>query len=72
MEEEKLLHHEPGTKKPCGICKWLQVDPTNPGAGQCTVNRTKMGAIWKRWVRDISNRTCGKFEEGKLGFRDSV
>jgi benzylsuccinate synthase len=69
---ESLLHREEGTKKPCLKCKWNTQDPTNPDRGQCTVNRYAMGGIWKRWVRDIHNMTCSKFEEGKLSFRDHV
>jgi len=66
------LHHEDGTSKPCKNCKWQQIDPTNPEQGQCSVNRTAMGSIWKRWIRDVANMTCSRFEEGKLSFRDMV
>ncbi|MDR3554494.1 MAG: benzylsuccinate synthase beta subunit family protein [Syntrophobacteraceae bacterium] len=69
---ESLLHHETGTSKPCKSCKWQVPDPTNPDQGQCTVNRTKMGSVWKRWVRDAQNMTCTKHEVGKLSFRDHV
>lgn len=67
-----MLHIEEGTKNPCRACKWETPDPTNPAQGQCTVFRTEMGAVWKRWVRDASNMTCGKYAEGELSFRDHV
>ncbi len=66
------LHHAANTNKPCLSCKWQIADPTNPLQGQCTVNRTAMGSVWKRWVRDVKNMTCGKHEEGKLSFREHV
>lgn len=69
---ESQLHAEEGTSKPCTKCKWHTADPTNPFQGQCTVNRTVMGSVWKRWVRDSQNMTCSKYEEGKLSFRDHV
>jgi len=69
---DSLLHMAKDTKKPCRICKWQIADPTNPDQGQCTVNRTTMGSIWKRWIRDVHNMTCSKHEEGKLSFRDHV
>jgi benzylsuccinate synthase len=66
------LHLEQGTTKPCIKCKWQTPDPTNPLNGQCTVNRTNMGSVWKRWVHDSANMTCSKSEEGVLSFRDHV
>lgn len=69
---ETLLHLDKGTSKPCTKCKWHTPDPTNPANGQCTVNRTTMGSVWKRWIHDNSNMTCGKYEEGVLSFRDHV
>jgi benzylsuccinate synthase len=66
------LHLEMGTANPCRSCKWQIADPTNPDQGQCTVNRTTMGSVWKRWVRDVDNMTCSRHEEGKLSFRDHV
>jgi len=66
------MRFEKGTKKPCRTCKWHIPDPTNPEQGQCTVGRTEMGAVWKRWIRDVFNMTCGKHEEGKLSFREHV
>ena len=66
------LHHEEGTTKPCKSCKWQTPDPTNPANGQCTVNRTEAGAVWKRWIRDVDNMTCSRHEEGKLSFREHV
>lgn len=67
-----MMHEETGTGKPCITCKWQIADPTNPVKGQCTVNRTQMGGVWKRWVSDVYNKTCGKHEEGKLSFREHV
>lgn len=69
---EGQLHSIEGTKKPCRSCKWEIEDPTNPAQGQCTVNRTTMGSIWKRWVRDSANMTCSHHEEGVLSFREHV
>jgi benzylsuccinate synthase len=69
---ETLLHLAEGTKTPCRACKWQIADPTNPDQGQCTVNRTAMGSIWKRWIRDVHNMTCSKHQEGKLSFREHV
>jgi benzylsuccinate synthase len=66
------LHEAAGTATPCRTCKWQTPDPTNPAQGQCTVNRTRMGAVWKRWIRDVDNMTCDRHEEGKLSFRDHV
>ena len=66
------LHVEKGTKKPCRSCKWEIADPTNPDQGQCTVNRTSAGSVWKRWVRDVHNMTCSHHEEGELSFREHV
>ncbi|WP_162148658.1 benzylsuccinate synthase beta subunit family protein [Desulfuromonas sp. TF] len=68
----KMMHEEIGTKKPCRSCKWQIADPTNPLRGQCTVNRTPMGGVWKRWVTDVNNMTCGSHEVGKLSFREHV
>ena len=65
-------HIEQGTSKPCRICKWQTPDPTDPVRGQCTVNRHANGGVWKRWLRDAVNMTCGRHEEGKLSFRDHV
>lgn len=74
--EEKIpaniMHEEIGTKKPCSSCKWQIADPTNPLRGQCTVNRNAMGGVWKRWISNVSDTTCGKHEEGKLSFREHV
>ena len=67
-----LMHEEIGTSKPCITCKWQTLDPTNPRRGQCTVNRNQMGGVWKRWIKDVNNMTCGKHEEGKLSFREHV
>ena len=72
MVVESQLHREEKTKKPCRTCKWEIADPTNPLQGQCTVNRTEAGAVWKRWVRDVYNMTCSRHEEGRLSFRDHV
>jgi benzylsuccinate synthase len=72
MVIESQLHQEEGTKKPCKTCKWEISDPTNPRQGQCTVNRTRAGSIWKRWIRDVYNMTCSKHEEGELSFREHV
>ena len=69
---ESQLHMEKGTKKPCRTCKWEIADPTNPDQGQCTVNRTGAGAVWKRQVRDSYNMTCSRHEEGTLSFREHV
>ncbi|MGW8156912.1 MAG: benzylsuccinate synthase beta subunit family protein [Desulfoprunum sp.] len=69
---DSQLHLAEGTVKPCVKCKWHISDPTNPARGQCTVNRTQMGSIWKRWIRDVLNMTCSKHEEGKLSFREHV
>jgi len=68
----KQLHEAPGTANPCKTCKWQVPDPTNPLQGQCTVNRTEMGAVWKRWIRDIHNMTCSRHQQGRLSFRDHV
>lgn len=67
-----MMHEEQGTSAPCSTCKWQIADPTNPVRGQCTVNRTPMGGIWKRWIPDVYNTTCGRHEEGKLSFREHV
>ena len=67
-----MMHEEKGTANPCIACKWQIADPTNPVKGQCTVNRTAMGGVWKRWVADVYNTTCGKHVEGKLSFREHV
>jgi len=72
MVVETQLHREENTSKPCRGCKWEIADPTNPHQGQCTVNRTEAGAVWKRWVRDVYNMTCNRHEEGQLSFRDHV
>ena len=69
---KSLMYRENDTSKPCRTCKWETPDPTNPKQGQCTVNRTAAGAVWKRWVRDSENMTCSKHEEGRLSFRDHV
>lgn len=69
---ESQLHLEKDTKKSCRSCKWEIADPTNPDQGQCTVNRTGAGAVWKRWVRDVYNMTCSRHEEGTLSFREHV
>ena len=69
---ENQLHIEKKTKTPCRECKWEVADPTNPDQGQCTVNRTEAGAVWKRWIRDVSNMTCSRHEKGQLSFRDHV
>ena len=69
---ERQIHREEATKKPCKTCKWEIADPTNPDMGQCTVNRTGAGAVWKRWVRDSQNMTCARHEEGQLSFREHV
>lgn len=69
---ESQLHLAEGTRIPCRTCKWQIPDPTNPDQGQCTVNRTEMGSIWKRWIRDVHNMTCSKHQEGKLSFREHV
>jgi benzylsuccinate synthase len=65
-----MMHEEKGTSAPCITCKWQSGDPTNPVRGQCTVNRTPMGGIWKRWIPDVYNTTCGRHEEGRLSFRE--
>lgn len=70
--EHNMMHTDPGTKKPCFTCKWQIPDPTNPLRGQCTVNRSPLGGVWKRWITDVNNMTCGKQEEGKLSFREHV
>lgn len=70
--DDYMMHQEAGTKKPCQSCKWQIADPTNPLRGQCTVNRNKMGGVWKRWVTDVNTMTCAKHEEGKLSFREHV
>ena len=70
--QKNIMHEQLGTKKPCSACKWQIADPTNPLRGQCTVNRNTMGGVWKRWISDVSNMTCGKHEEGKLSFREHV
>ena len=72
MVVETQLHREENTSMPCRGCKWEIADPTNPHQGQCTVNRTEAGAVWKRWVRDVYNMTCTRHEEGQLSFRDHV
>ncbi len=72
MSVDNQLHIEQGTKTPCRECKWEIADPTNPDMGQCTVNRTSAGSVWKRWIRDSSNMTCSRHEEGQLSFRDHV
>jgi len=69
---ENMMHEQKGTGKPCIKCKWQIADPTNPLRGQCTVNRTQMGGVWKRWVSDVYNMTCSRHEEGKLSFREHV
>lgn len=66
------MYKESNTSRPCRNCKWETPDPTDPNQGQCTVNRTAAGAVWKRWVRDARNMTCSRFEEGKLSFREHV
>lgn len=71
-DSDNMMHEEIGTKKPCNSCKWQIADPTNPLRGQCTVNRTEMGGVWKRWIADVSNTTCNKHEVGKLSFREHV
>lgn len=67
-----MMHEEKNTSAPCITCKWQDSDPTNPLRGQCTVNRTPMGGIWKRWILDVYNTTCSRHEEGKLSFREHV
>lgn len=66
------MHHDTGTARPCSACKWQVPDPTDPASGQCTVNRHPGGGIWKRWIRDLGNTTCGRHDVGKLSFRDHV
>ncbi|GAB6909431.1 Benzylsuccinate synthase beta subunit [Desulfosarcina cetonica] len=66
------MYRENNTSRPCRNCKWETPDPTDPNQGQCTVNRTAAGAVWKRWVRDAQNMTCSRYEEGKLSFREHV
>lgn len=66
------MFKEQETSKPCVTCKWQTADPTDPDRGQCTVNRTEMGGVWKRWIGDVHNMTCNKHEEGKLSFREHV
>lgn len=67
-----MMHEEKNTPAPCIACKWQIPDPTNPVRGQCTVNRTPNGGVWKRWIIDVQNTTCGRHEEGKLSFREHV
>ncbi len=69
---ESQLHRDAGTKTPCRSCKWQTPDPTDPSQGQCTVNRTGAGSVWKRHIRDTEHMTCSRHEEGKLSFRDHV
>jgi benzylsuccinate synthase len=71
-QNENMMHEEKATGKPCIECKWQIADPTNPLRGQCTVNRTQMGGVWKRWIRDVYNTTCARHAEGKLSFREHV
>jgi benzylsuccinate synthase len=66
------MRREEGTSRPCTSCKWQTPDPTDPARGQCTANRHPLGGVWKRWIRDMVNTTCGRHEEGKLSFRDHV
>lgn len=66
------MHREDGTSRPCSSCKWQTPDPTDPARGQCTANRHPGGGVWKRWIRDMVNTTCGRHAEGKLSFRDHV
>lgn len=71
-EKHSQLHREEDTTKPCKTCKWQTPDPTDPLRGQCTVNRSAIGGVWKRWIRDTIHMTCSRHEEGKLSFRDHV
>ncbi len=71
-ESPVKLRYEEGTKKPCIKCKWQIANPTDPSKGQCTVSRTKEGAIWQRMIKDRYNMTCPKFDEGELSFREHV
>ena len=66
------IRYEEGTSRPCTKCKWEIAAVTDPRTGNCTVARTKEGAIWQRMIDDIQNMTCDKFEEGELSFRDHV
>lgn len=63
---------EANTQKSCQKCRWGSEDPTDPAKGQCVFMRTKMGAIWKRYVTDYANMTCDHFEEGEVDFREHV
>ena len=68
---DKQLHHEDNTKKPCKTRKWEIADPTNLDMGQCTVNRTGAGAVWKRWVEDSNNMTCSRHEVRNIKFQET-
>lgn len=66
------IRYEANTQRSCTKCKWGAADPTDPIKGQCVAMRTKMGAIWKRYISDYANMTCDYFEEGQIDFREHV